>query len=186
MKCFYEAIGQDTFDNLPLTWHIKEGENDKEFHKFEECFKNPGSNSTLNKYPKLGTSMWIVKPGENTNRGCGIQVSRDINHIKSIINTTQVYGRKRTYIIQKYMEKPLLYKNRKFDIRVFAVTNTVNGNFQGYFYQDGYLRTSCREYNTKNEKNRLIHLTNDAVQKKSDDYGKFESGNKVSTFEFVR
>jgi hypothetical protein len=26
----------------------------------------------------------------------------------------------------------------------------------------------------------MIHLTNDAVQKKSDDYGKFEGGNKVS------
>jgi len=26
----------------------------------------------------------------------------------------------------------------------------------------------------------MIHLTNDAVQKKSEDYGKFESGNKVS------
>jgi hypothetical protein len=25
----------------------------------------------------------------------------------------------------------------------------------------------------------MVHLTNDAVQKKSDDYGKFESGNKV-------
>ncbi len=25
----------------------------------------------------------------------------------------------------------------------------------------------------------MIHLTNDAVQKKSDDYGKFEGGNKV-------
>lgn len=78
------------------------------------------------------------------------------------------------------MEKPLLYKNRKFDIRCYAMTMTVNGNFQGYWYTDGYLRTCSREYNTKNEKNRLIHLTNDAVQKKSDDYGKFESGNKVS------
>ena len=124
--------------------------------------------------------MWIVKPGENTNRGCGIQVSRDINHIKGLINNMNVNGRKRSYIIQKYMEKPLLYKNRKFDIRCYALTVTVNGNFQGYWYTEGYLRTTCREYNTKNpEKNRLVHLTNDAVQKRSDDYGKFESGNKV-------
>ena len=69
---------------------------------------------------------------------------------------------------------------RKFDIRVFCLVNTVNGNMTAYWYQDGYLRTSCREYNIKNEKNRLIHLTNDAVQKKSEDYGRFEQGNKVS------
>lgn len=71
--------------------------------------------------------------------------------------------KKRSYIIQKYMERPLLYKNRKFDIRAFALTTTINGNLQGYFYQDGYLRTCSREYNIKNEKNRLVHLTNDAV-----------------------
>lgn len=57
---------------------------------------------------------------------------------------------------------------------------TQNGNMQGYWYTDGYMRTTSREYNTKNEKNRMVHLTNDAVQKNSNDYGKFESGNKVS------
>jgi len=74
----------------------------------------------------------------------------------------------------------MLYKNRKFDIRCYLLTVTNNNNLQAYWYNEGYLRTCCREYNIKNEKNRLIHLTNDAVQKKSDDYGKFESGNKVS------
>ena len=56
----------------------------------------------------------------------------------------------------------------------------VNGNLQGYFYQDGYLRTTCREYNIKNVQNRFIHLTNDAVQMRAADYGKYENGNKVS------
>ena len=30
----------------------------------------------------------------------------------------------------------------------------------------------------------MIHLTNDAVQKKAEDYGKFEAGNKLSYIEF--
>ena len=42
------------------------------------------------------------------------------------------------------------------------------------------MRTSSKDFNLKNVTNRLIHLTNDAVQKKSDDYGKFESGNKMA------
>lgn len=57
---------------------------------------------------------------------------------------------------------------------------------QGYWYNEGYLRTSCKEYSIKNVTNRMIHLTNDAVQKKSDDYGKFESGNKLSYAEFQK
>ena len=31
----------------------------------------------------------------------------------------------------------------------------------------------------KDIKNKLIHLTNDCVQKKCEEYGKFEAGNKV-------
>ena len=32
----------------------------------------------------------------------------------------------------------------------------------------------------------MIHLTNDAVQKKSDNYGRYEKGNKVSFDEFQK
>ena len=51
---------------------------------------------------------------------------------------------------------------------------------KGYFYEDGYIRTSCVEFDLDNLDNRFIHLTNDAVQKKAEDYGKFENGNKLS------
>jgi len=57
---------------------------------------------------------------------------------------------------------------------------SVNGNMKGYFYEDGYIRTSCKEFTLDNLSNRFVHLTNDAVQKKSEDYGKFENGNKMS------
>ena len=56
----------------------------------------------------------------------------------------------------------------------------------GYFYQDGYLRTSCKEFSVQNLSNRYIHLTNDAVQKNSEDYGKFENANKLSFSDFDR
>ena len=46
------------------------------------------------------------------------------------------------------------------------------------------MRTSCREYSINNLSNKLVHLTNDAVQKKAEDYGKFEPGNKLSYNEF--
>ena len=49
--------------------------------------------------PKFGKHLWIVKPGENTNRGCGIQVSKDIDHIKGLVQNTNVNGNRRSYII---------------------------------------------------------------------------------------
>lgn len=99
------------------------------FHKFEETYNNPLQHPDLKKYPAMGKDLWIVKPGENTNRGCGITVCKDLAQIKSILSNNTVNGKKRSYIIQKYCEKPLLYKGRKFDIRIFAMTTTVNGNF---------------------------------------------------------
>ena len=102
--------------------------------------------------------------------------------IKSIIDAKANVDQ-RTFILQKYIETPALYKGRKFDIRCFALVTSVNGTLKGYNYLDGYLRTSARDFSLGSF-NKFIHLTNDAVQKQSDDYGKFEFGNKVSFTEY--
>ena len=122
-------------------------------------------------------NIWIIKPGENTNRGVGISVLTKLSEIKSKLNSRS--GDSRTFIVQRYIENPALYKNRKFDIRCFALVTSVNSNMKGFVYDDGYLRTSSREFDLRNF-SRVIHLTNDAVQKRSEDYGRFEFGNKVS------
>ena len=123
-----------------------------------------------------------MKPGEYTNRGVGITVHTKLSEIREIINS-EATNDSRTFILQRYIEKPALYKNRKFDIRCFAMVTSINGHLKGYNYTDGYLRTSGKEFNLKNF-NKFIHLTNDAVQKRSEDYGKYEFGNKVSFNEY--
>lgn len=55
-----------------------------------------------------------------------------------------------------------------------------------YWYIDGYIRTSTKEFTLKNLDNRMIHLTNEAVQKRGDDFGKFENGNKLSYLELQK
>jgi len=39
---------------------------------------------------------------------------------------------------------------------------SVNGFLKGYYYEEGYIRTSSREFDVNNQ-SRLVHLTNDAV-----------------------
>lgn len=121
---------------MPLTFHIKEGLSDPSFLKFEHIYTeaNAGRETALDHHPKFGKHLWIVKPGENTNRGCGITVCKDLDQIRNLVQSTNFNGNKRSYIIQKYIEKPLLYKNRKFDIRTFTMMCTINGNLQGYWY----------------------------------------------------
>lgn len=51
-------------------------------------------------------------------------------------------------------------------------------------YRDCYFWTSSKTFNLDDLSNKFIHLTNDAIQSKSDDYGKFENGNKLSIKDF--
>ena len=47
-------------------------------------------------------NVWIIKPGEGTNRGNGITVCSEIAEIKDIVNNREAHnnGVKKTYIIQ--------------------------------------------------------------------------------------
>jgi len=84
-------------------------------------------------------------------------------------------------VVQKYIERPLLYKGRKFDIRVWAIATNKN---EIYFYKQGYLRTSSNKYSLES-KNLTTHLTNQCLQvKHQNTYGKFEEGNTLSYQDF--
>ena len=123
-------------------------------------------------------NIWITKPGENSNRGCGITVCDTLQEVMSEVQESAKQGH--THIIQKYIDRPLLFQGRKFDIRAYGMLTSINSNIKGYFYEDGYLRTSSKEFTLQNLKSKFVHLTNDAVQCHADNYGKFENGNKLS------
>lgn len=65
--------------------------------------------------------------------------------------------------MQSYIKNPLLINKRKFDIRVYGMLVTHYGVMRGYFFEDGYLRTSSKEFTLENFNNKFIHLTNDAI-----------------------
>ena len=88
-----------------------------------------------------------------------------------------------TFVIQKLIEKPLLYFNRKFDIRQWVLLNSADGKV--YKYAESYIRTSSKEYQDYDpdldlNEQIFMQLTNNAVQKDNTDYGKFEEGNIIS------
>ncbi|CAD8050087.1 unnamed protein product [Paramecium sonneborni] len=176
MKKYYELTKQDLFQHLPVTFHVS-GVRDKSYSQFLEYYKE-----------KKGNGIWIVKPGEFTNRGNGIIVCQNLNEIHRIVNKRQTHsnGKPFTYLIQKYIEKPFLYNKRKFDIRCYFLITQLNNVIRAYWYEEGYLRTSSEEFNINDVSNQYVHLTNDAIQKYSEAYGKFENGNKLSFAEFQR
>ena len=85
-------------------------------------------------------------------------------------------------IIQKYLDNPLLYRKRKFDIRCFAL---VDWNLNVFFCREGHLKASSFIYDVNNV-NKFIHITNHSFQKKSKKFEQFETGNEISYSEFKK
>ena len=97
---------------------------------------------------------------------------------KIISAVEELIEKGKTALVQRYIE-PLLYKNRKFDIRSFVLVVSYRGELKAYWYREGYLRTCSKEFNW-DPNDVFAHLTNDAIQKKCPLYGKYEQGNKLS------
>lgn len=73
-------------------------------------------------------------------------------------------GRDVQFVIQKYIERPLLIDGKKFDIRQWVLIQDYCPP-KIYFYNECYLRFSMDDYSLDNIHNRFIHLTNNSIQK---------------------
>jgi hypothetical protein len=83
-------------------------------------------------------------------------------------------------IIQKYIEKPFLYRGRKFDIRIWVM---INYNQKVYVFREGHLKTSSVNYDS-NVRDSYVHITNYSIQKYNEQFSKYEHANEVSFQEF--
>jgi hypothetical protein len=70
----------------------------------------------------------------------------------------------------------MLVNGRKYDIRVWVL---LTQEMDLYFFKEGYIRTSCEEFSLEKD-DLYVHLTNNAVQKYSNNYGNYEQGNQLS------
>lgn len=115
-----------------------------------------------------------MKPAENSNRGQGIFVTSSLGDIRAAL------GQHQKLIVQSYIRNLLLYNGRKIDIRTYMLAVTIHGRLKVFWYDEGYIRTSSEPYDLSNLLDPFIHLTNDAIQKKGENYGRFEEGNKLT------
>ena len=97
------------------------------------------------------------------------------NELKKKIFYSRMYC-SNEIIIQKYLDNPLLYNNRKFDIRCFVL---VDFNLNIFFCREGHLKASSELYDI-NDRNKFIHITNYSLQKKSSKFETYEEGNEIS------
>jgi hypothetical protein len=91
---YYRHRDLDPFEvAIPLTFHIRRvGSSDSDYLAFIKVFNDL-------KMRHEGQNVWIIKPGEDTNRGSGIQVSNNLNEILGILKAQLAGKTNRTMIV---------------------------------------------------------------------------------------
>ena len=153
-------------------------------------------------YDQSAANLWLLKP-TNGSGGEGISIASEIEELERDLGNAKssTHG----FIVQKYLEDPLLYDGRKFDLRVWAVVASDPGSQAGlriYAYREGYARTSSEAFSlpTRGSRGggggggggttpaeeaeatheRLVHLTNYCMQVHGENCGQHEEGNAIS------
>ncbi|XP_029162007.1 tubulin monoglycylase TTLL3-like [Nylanderia fulva] len=104
-------------------------------------------------------NLWILKPG-NKSRGRGIVLMNKLEDVMAKVNPT---GKPDTrYVVQKYIERPLLIHNTKFDIRQWFIV-TCAQPLTLWMYRESYLRF-CSQKFSLDDFHESIHLCNHAIQ----------------------
>lgn len=109
-------------------------------------------------------NLWILKPAGKS-RGRGIQVKSRLQDI--LEHVTDARGNNghsvERWIVQKYIEDPLLVRGHKFDIRQWVLVSDWNP-LSVWMYDECYLRFALSKYQTTNLTDRFAHLCNNCVQ----------------------
>ncbi|EDW13265.1 tubulin polyglutamylase TTLL4 [Drosophila mojavensis] len=142
----------------------------KEFGIMQKSYIMPDDLEHLRQvWPKNASKLtkWIVKPPASA-RGTGIR----------IVNKWSQFPKDRPLVVQKYIERPLLINDNKFDMRLYVVLTSINP-LRIYMFKDGLARFASVKYSSElgNLDERCMHLTNYSINKFSQNYTKNEDFN---------
>lgn len=160
--------GQDPFKVIPLTFFVQMETYDADLTSMVKSVRDVQTKASK-------TGMWdpvteyivpiIIKPGEYSNRGKGITIAYNEKDLKNLTSNLFVSKKKELKAVtQTYLTNPLLFKNRKFDLRCYCLVTKFIDRMVVYWYSQGYARTSSYVYDERDKSNLMVHLTNEAVQ----------------------
>ena len=141
------------------------------------------SQAGLNGKGDTAKNMWIVKPAAKS-RGRGIMTFASLPKLLKYVDAGN--GMSTQWIVQKYMENPLVIAQRKFDLRQWVLVTDWNP-LTVHFYDECYARFSVEEYHINDDgmDNAFVHLVNNSIGKNSENFTKkvfAENGESVEGY----
>ncbi|KAJ3107542.1 Tubulin polyglutamylase ttll5 [Phlyctochytrium planicorne] len=149
-----QTYGERHFDFLPPTFLLPQ-----EYETFYTCYLRTGG-------------RWIVKPVASS-QGRGIHVIDSLAELPSRLNADD------KYLVQKYIDNPLLLDGYKFDLRIYVAITSFSP-LRIYMFEEGLARMATERYDTNpmHSNRSFMHLTNSSINKQSENYVDNEDANR--------
>ncbi|KAF5399082.1 Tubulin tyrosine ligase [Paragonimus heterotremus] len=142
--------------------HMQNRFGKEHFNFMPQTFCLPGDLEALKKvWDDEGPNQrWILKPPASA-RGIGVRL---------ITKWSQV-PKKRPAIVQKYLARPYLINDSKFDLRIYVYISSINP-LRVYIHEDGLVRFASQKYTNSLRclGNRFVHLTNYSINRLNSEY----------------
>jgi hypothetical protein len=122
--------------------------------------------------------VFIIKPSM-ANKAAGITVFNALDQLHGIFEEAEISDSEdededaedltqvREWVIQRYIDRPLLFNKRKFHVRAYVLAKS---NIQVYLYRDMLALFALKEYDAENVQDNLIHLTNTCIQTDEEEF----------------
>lgn len=104
-------------------------------------------------------NVWLVKP-TSSGEGQGIKLFDSVESIKDHIDS-----KNDKFIVQKYIERPLLIYNTKFDLRQYFMVTIDDEYWRAWSHPICSVKLASEEFSLDSF-NECIHLTNASIQQK--------------------
>ncbi|KPI90129.1 tubulin-tyrosine ligase-like protein [Leptomonas seymouri] len=172
----WETLGE----YLPMSFKLLPGQPTRDDR--QELLATAKRNATHTGGSGKKSCLWIVKSSAGCH-GDNIEIFRDDPAgLAKLLHFVDTQRGSHPWIAQQYIDRPLLYHKRKFDIRCWALL--LRDKYEIYVYEELVMRTSSVPYNretaaSRTVNGRLAHITNHCVQETGAAYSLYEEGNEL-------
>ncbi|KAH8875597.1 Tubulin polyglutamylase TTLL4 [Schistosoma japonicum] len=160
LPCSFQLGRKDRLWRNIVQMQLKYGKEHFSFMPQTYCL--PGDLDELKKVwdEEEENQRWIMKPPASA-RGIGVRLVTKWSQIP----------KKRPALIQKYLSRPYLINDSKFDLRIYVYISSVNP-LRLYIHEDGLVRFASQKYSNavRTLSNRYIHLTNYSINRLNSEY----------------